>query len=180
MRFHRIFALAAILLWGAPVWAEEVKIPHDGLTLNADLTRASGKTLADGVVLIVHGTLAHNRMETIRNLSDVLVDRGLSTLAINLSLGLDDRHGMYDCKFAHRHRYLDSGREIGAWLNWLKTRGGAQRHPDGPLARRRAGRPVRRRYERGGENPPVAAPRDAAGTGHVERQGRRQDLRTPP
>ncbi|MBT5812219.1 MAG: alpha/beta hydrolase [Rhodospirillaceae bacterium] len=123
MRFHRICAIVAIMLWGAPLQAEEIKIPHDGVTLNAELTRAARRTLADGVVLIVHGTLSHNRMETIRNLSTVLVERGLTTLAINLSLGVNDRHGPYDCKIAHRHRYMDAVREIGAWLDWLQARG---------------------------------------------------------
>jgi len=103
--------------------AAEVKIKHGGLTLNARLTMADGKALKDGVVLMVHGTLAHNAMDTIQNLTDVLAERGLNTLAINLSLGIDDRHGMYDCAVAHRHKHLDALDEIGAWMGWLDSKG---------------------------------------------------------
>lgn len=103
--------------------AEEVRIKPEALTLNGQLDLASGKSLKDGVVLIVHGTLAHNAMDMLTNLRQVLNDRGLNTLAINLSLGIDDRHGMYDCKTPHRHRHLDALDEIGAWMDWLKGQG---------------------------------------------------------
>jgi pimeloyl-ACP methyl ester carboxylesterase len=103
--------------------AEEVTLPFRGLTLNANLELAPGKSLADGVVLVVHGGLAHNRMEFIVYLQSLLGQNGYSTLAINLSLGLDDRRGMYDCKRPHRHRNDDALDEIGAWLDWLKDKG---------------------------------------------------------
>lgn len=103
--------------------AEEVRIKPGDLTLNGQLDLASGKSLKDGVVLIVHGTLAHNAMDMLTNLRQVLNDRGLNTLAINLSLGIDDRHGMYDCKTPHRHRHLDALDEIGAWMDWLNGQG---------------------------------------------------------
>ena len=57
----------SILLSGSalfnPALAAEVTLPYKGLTLNADLTLAPGKTLADGVILITHGSLAHRDME---------------------------------------------------------------------------------------------------------------------
>lgn len=119
-----IVGIAAIVLMTTvtPLNAEEVRIKHAGLTLNGVLTIAEGKAPDAGVVMIVHGTLAHNTMDTISNLNDVLVERGLNTLAINLSLGIDDRHGMYDCQTLHRHRHLDALDEIDAWLAWLKKR----------------------------------------------------------
>jgi pimeloyl-ACP methyl ester carboxylesterase len=119
-------AAPAILLGfmlAMPAKADEVTLKHGGLTLNGELTLADGKTLTDGVVLMVHGTLAHNAMDTIRNLAEVLIERGFSTLAVNLSLGLDNRHGMYDCKTPHRHKHLDAVAEIGAWFAWLKEKG---------------------------------------------------------
>ncbi len=61
MRFHRICAIVAILLWAAPLQAEEIKIPHDGVTLNAELTRAARKTLADGDWPAAHAKLSHAR-----------------------------------------------------------------------------------------------------------------------
>lgn len=103
--------------------AEEVTLEHQGLTLNGNLEIADGKALKDGVALIVHGTLAHNKMEIIVALQDQLKERGLNTLAINLSLGLDNRHGMYDCAVTHRHKNSDSVIEMAAWIDWLKNKG---------------------------------------------------------
>jgi pimeloyl-ACP methyl ester carboxylesterase len=125
MRLFRPLALfiLAFLAMAQPAAAEEVRIKPGDLTLNAQLELASGKALKDGVVLIVHGTLAHNDMETLKTLRGVLNDRGLNTLAINLSLAIDDRHGMYDCKTPHRHRHLDALDEISAWMDWLKDQG---------------------------------------------------------
>jgi pimeloyl-ACP methyl ester carboxylesterase len=128
MRHCKLFvvALAAALLSWLPAKAEEVKLKQGGLTLNAELTLADGKALRDGIVLMVHGTLAHNAMDTIKNLADVLKERGISTLAVNLSLGLDDRHGMYDCKVPHRHKHLDAIGEIGHWVKWLQAKGAGE------------------------------------------------------
>ncbi|NQU56115.1 MAG: alpha/beta hydrolase [Rhodospirillales bacterium] len=125
--FLRIFHVLTVLtlLTGMPFSApaEEVTIPFKGLTLNANLQMAEGKTFTDGAILITHGTLAHNKMEFIAALQDLLVQRGFNTLAINLSLGLDNRHGMYDCALTHRHKHTDAIREIGAWVKWLHAQG---------------------------------------------------------
>ena len=76
MRFQVFFAFVGFVVAGwiiAPSSeAEEVKIKHAGLALNAELQLAEDKTLEDGAVLLVHGTLAHNGMDTIRNLTEVL------------------------------------------------------------------------------------------------------------
>jgi pimeloyl-ACP methyl ester carboxylesterase len=125
-RTSRLVTLILGLGLGLGSQAAEVKIPYGGLTLNANLELADGKTVADGAVLITHGTLAHNGMEIIQSLQGLLKDRGLSSLAINLSLGLSDRHGMYDCKVPHTHRHADAAAEIGAWVQWLRQQG-AQR-----------------------------------------------------
>jgi len=115
--------MAAFTFWGVAASAEEVKQPFNGLTLNANLDLAEGKTVADGVVLMTHGTLGHNGMEIIKTLQGLLKERGRSTLAITLSLGKDDRHGMYGCDGTHDHRHIDALDEIGAWLEWLKKKG---------------------------------------------------------
>jgi len=117
------FLIAVLVIAARPAAAEEVRLKHGGLTLNARLVVASEKTLADGVIVIVHGTLAHSGSGTIAGLASTLGERGLSTLAINLSLGIDDRQGMYDCGATHRHRHLDALDEIGAWLDWLRAKG---------------------------------------------------------
>ena len=118
--------------------ADEVTLRHKGLMLNASLDLAAGKQLTDGVMLITHGGLAHRDMEIITALQTLLKQKGYSTLAINLSLGIDARQGMYDCQVTHRHRNTDAAEEIGVWVDWLKkqkakrvtllghSRGGAQ------------------------------------------------------
>ena len=118
-----LLVAAAVLMPGRPAPAEEVKINHGGLTLNADLELAGGKTLSDGVVLMTHGLLAHKGMEIMMALKGLLAERGLNTLAINLSLDLDDRHGMVDCPTPHRHRDADAMGEIAAWVAWLNNKG---------------------------------------------------------
>jgi pimeloyl-ACP methyl ester carboxylesterase len=115
--------IAATAMAAGFAHAEEVKLPYRGLTLNADLELAPGKQPADGVILMTHAGLAHRGIETMVYLQKLLGERGYNTLAINLSLGLDDRHGMYDCKATHRHRWADAADEIGAWVQWLKGRG---------------------------------------------------------
>lgn len=106
-----------------PLRAEEVTIQHNGLTLNANLVLAEGKPVSDGVILLAHGLLQHNRMEIIRVLQGLFHERGYSTLAMTFSASLDNRRGPYDC--ATPHRYTTEGHvdEIGLWLAWLKGRG---------------------------------------------------------
>jgi pimeloyl-ACP methyl ester carboxylesterase len=106
-----------------PLKAEEVKIKHGDLTLNANLNLAPGMSLADGIVLMLHGTLAHKDMEFMRGLQDTLVERSISNLAFNLSLARDNRHGMLDCSGPHRHKDTNAVKEIGLWVDWLKTKG---------------------------------------------------------
>jgi len=123
LAFSHVVLASLLICLASTTRAEEIKINHDGLTLNALFSLGHDASPNDRVVLIVHGTLAHNGMETIANLSDTLNERGLNTLAINLSLGINDRHGMYDCAVPHRHKHLDALGEIDAWLGWLKTKG---------------------------------------------------------
>jgi len=103
--------------------AEDISLRSGGLELNGRLEVADGKSLTDGVILMVHGTLAHNAMETIQGLQDVLAEREINTLAITLSLGVSDRKGMYDCAKTHRHGHTDALDEIALWLDWLKAKG---------------------------------------------------------
>lgn len=118
---------ATMVLMGSPAVAgdEAVTAKHGGLTLNGRLVTADGKNLKDGVVLITHGTLAHNGMEVIKAVQAGLRERGVNSLAITLSLGLDARTDMYDCKVPHRHKHEDALDEIGVWLGWLKAKGAA-------------------------------------------------------
>src|SRR5262245_57576967 len=90
-------ALMALIVGVSAARAEEVRTRLRGTTLNGELTLTAGKQLEDGVTLIVHGSLAHDKMELIAALQKLMAARGVSTLAINLSLGINDRHGFFDC-----------------------------------------------------------------------------------
>lgn len=103
--------------------ANEVNIQHDGLIVNANLLMAEGKNYQDGVVLVMHGILGHNQMEIVETSQQALLDIGLSSLAINLSLGINNRHGFFDCDVDHRHIQGHALDEIQAWVEYLKSKG---------------------------------------------------------
>ncbi|MBK8453903.1 MAG: alpha/beta fold hydrolase [Thiofilum sp.] len=108
----------------APLFAQEVTVKQDHLTLRADLNLASDKKIQDGVVLLLHGTLAHNRVEIIKTVAELLNDKGFNTLSINLSYSLDQRPSqMLDCAIEHQHQHEDAMQEIGTWMRWLKEQG---------------------------------------------------------
>lgn len=112
-----------LFLFSFNLQAEEITLDHNGLEVSANL-EAVGENWAEGpVVLMTHGTLAHNRMEIMATLQELLRERGISSLAINLSLGLSNREGMYDCSVPHTHKHTDALDEIGLWLGWLKQQG---------------------------------------------------------
>jgi len=114
----------AVWLASGVAQATEVSLKNAaGLTLGANLQLADGKTVADGVVLLTHGTLAHNKLEVIVNLQKLLAERAISSLAPTLSLGLDRRTGMYPCAVPATHKHSGAMDEIGLWLGWLKDQG---------------------------------------------------------
>jgi pimeloyl-ACP methyl ester carboxylesterase len=120
MRLGAIAGTALLLAACGTALAEPVEIEAGGLTLEGELEQGDpGRP----TLLIVHGTLAHRGMELIRNLQSLLAERGLGSLAITLSLGLDGRTGMYDCAVPHRHHHGDAPAEIAAWLDWLAAEG---------------------------------------------------------
>ncbi len=120
---NHAFLACCIALTIASASAEEVLLPQKGLTLNAQLNLAPGMRLTDGAILIVHGGLSHRDTEIGTALQSQLNQKGYTTLAINLSLGIDGRHGTYDCQVTHRHRNGDAAAEIGAWVDWLQNQG---------------------------------------------------------
>lgn len=119
-----IAAATAAFLAVLPAKAEPVQLSYKDITLNGELTVPDRSSLSAGVVLITHGTLAHNGMETIVILRETLAERGIASLAINLGLGVDGRTGFYDCAAGvNRHRHDDALGEIDAWMGWLKGQG---------------------------------------------------------
>ncbi len=118
----RLLAIFLVLLLSS-VQAEETRISYDGTQLRANLEK-SDNWPEGPMVLITHGTLAHNRMEIINTLQELFTENGISSLAINLSLGLNNRpSSMYDCTTPHTHKHTDAIQEIGAWVQWLKHEG---------------------------------------------------------
>lgn len=117
-----ILILTTVLLLNLNAYAQDVSLQYKGLTLNANLEKTSNWSTGP-VVLMTHGTLAHNKMEIMSTLQNLLKDQGVSSLAINLSLGLDNRQGFYDCTVPHSHKHEDAVNEIGLWLNWLQQQG---------------------------------------------------------
>lgn len=104
--------------------ADEVTVKQGDIELRGDLTLADGKTAKDGVIMMLHGTLANNKMEIMQALADLLQEHGYNTLSINLSFGIDKRpSAMLDCAIEHHHKHEDAVAELDTWMNWLKGQG---------------------------------------------------------
>ncbi len=104
--------------------AEPVSHEYLGLTVVGNLELAANKTLKEhGAVVLVHDTLAHHTDATIVKLQTALVGKGLNSVAISLSLGMNQRKGAFDCSHEHDHRHGDASDEIVAWVEWLQRQG---------------------------------------------------------
>jgi len=138
MRKSLCLALSLLALVPGVASAEPVQIKPSLLRLNGNLELPAGKTATDGVVVILHGTLSWYGQETIAALQKNLKARGVGSLAITLSLGVDDRQRTRRCDVKHDYALAGAKREVGLWLEWLKgqnakfvdllgfSRGGAQ------------------------------------------------------
>lgn len=127
------FVAGSLVLGSATALAAEAKeikqtIEQNGanLSVRANLMMADGKTMQDDMVLLTHGTLTHMGRSTYAALQKNLAALGVSSLAINLSLGVDNRQGEYDCAVPHKHKHTDALQEIGVWLDWLQKQGANQ------------------------------------------------------
>lgn len=115
------FIAVALLFWGALLQAEEVTTQQGDITLRGELELAEGKSLKNGVVLMLHGSLAHNKMEIMQTLAELLHEKGYNTLRVNLGFGIDKRPSeMLDCAIEHHHQHADAVTELGTWMEWLK------------------------------------------------------------
>lgn len=74
-------------------------------------------------VLLVHDTLGAFTDPLISDLQAAMAERGVATLAINLSLGETGRMEPLSCNQRHTHRHEDAVEEIDAWLDWLLGQG---------------------------------------------------------
>jgi pimeloyl-ACP methyl ester carboxylesterase len=118
--------LSAVLLVTA-VRAEPVSYDYLGLGVVGNLEVAPGRSLKDdGAVLLVHDSLAHHNDMLMKRLQTSLAAKGVNSLAISLSLGLNQRKGPFDCGGEHDHRHGDAGDEIVAWAEWLQQKGASK------------------------------------------------------
>lgn len=95
----------------------------DGMTALADWVEAEDAEKGAPVVLLLHGTLADKDQELIDALQELLAERGISSLAPSLTLGIDRRSGPYDCAVPFRHTHEEAVDEMAAWAGWLKSEG---------------------------------------------------------
>jgi pimeloyl-ACP methyl ester carboxylesterase len=123
MNIQSTLLLSALLGCSFFAQAEEIKQTLNGQTVNANLVFADGKSYGSQVALLLHGTLTHNGRSNYIDLQNNLAKQGISTLSMNLSLGLTDRHGEYDCATPHTHMHTDALVETKFWLDWLKQQG---------------------------------------------------------
>ena len=117
------FTLAAAVFASSAVAAAEVGVVHRGIGLRAVYERAAAQPGGRPLVLLVHGTMSHYDMTTVRELRRALLERGYDVLAPNLSLGVDRREGPYDCSRPYTQRADEVLDEIGAWLDWAHAQG---------------------------------------------------------
>lgn len=114
---------AGLLLVALPAAAEPVQLKSGQIRLNGNLEVPAGKKVADGVALILHGTSSHDKQETIAALQENLKKRGIASLAITLSLGIDNREGPRACGLLHDYALAGTRREVAAWMAWLRAHG---------------------------------------------------------
>jgi len=122
-RLWQCFALCLIntLFLSLPALADPAQIKWAGLNLNGNLVAAEDKQKT--VFLIIHGTWAHGAMELPATLQSLLEDEGFASLAITLSLGVNDRRGFFDCQSPVVQGHGEAIEEIHAWYLFLREQG---------------------------------------------------------
>jgi pimeloyl-ACP methyl ester carboxylesterase len=121
-----LLTMLAFAVGAGKAAAEPVQLKPSLLRLNANLELPQDRRVSDGVALILHGTLSHDRQETIVALQENLKKLGIGSLAITLSLGIDDRRGPRDCSVLHDYALAGTQREVALWMAWLHAEGARQ------------------------------------------------------
>ena len=123
-----LVAVLTALLMAAAAPAAEVQARHDGLSLNGRLLLPEEGGLGPEVTLLIHDTLGSADDREVLTLQQALLTAGRGSLAITLSLAVNDRRGRFECARPHLHRHEDGPREIAAWVQWLRQRGARRVH----------------------------------------------------
>ena len=120
-----VSAVIGLALLPTPARAEPVQLLHEGLHLNGNLIETNAQTDPGQktIYLILHGTWAHLGMEIIQDMQALLEEQGASSLAISLSLGLDNRSGFLSCDQTIQAQHGNAMEELRAWRDWLVEQG---------------------------------------------------------
>ena len=75
------------------------------------------------IVLILHGTRGHKKLELIQTLSERFSDSNIDTLSMNLSYGITNRNDDFlPCDIIHDHLNSKSLSEIRLWFDFIKQK----------------------------------------------------------
>ena len=120
-RLLALALLAPLALLTPLALAEPVQTTRQQLTLNANYQVPTAAR--ERIFLIVHGTWAHNGMEIIVALQELLAERGVASLAPTLSLGQDNRQGFLACAPELTPNHAAALAEIDHWMGYLERQG---------------------------------------------------------
>ena len=118
-----IAAAATIVALAGGATAEPVQVMLGDTRLNGNLEMPAGRPLTEGIAIIVHDTMGFSGDPAIVALQKNLKVRGVATLAITLSLGIDDRRGPRPCAVPHAYREADVAAELERWVDWVAHHG---------------------------------------------------------
>lgn len=110
-----------LLLFSHLALAETVVLPMNQV-LNGEARYHAGKPNKPAVLLL-HGFLSTNQFATVKAMESAVQETGASTLAITLTLGINQRKESLRCSSLHTHTLQQDLDEIDRWVNWLKTKG---------------------------------------------------------
>lgn len=103
-----------------PAYAESVELTlPNKLVAKAEYRKGDADKPA---VLLLHGFLQTHEFPTIHRLTEGLASAGYSVLAPTLSLGVTHRKQSMACEAVNMHTMSDAAREIGLWVDWLKSK----------------------------------------------------------
>jgi len=105
------FLVIILFVWSTQAMAESVQVTFAGKVLNGNLMKMSSSRT---IFLIVHGTWAHSGMEIITSLQSLLAESGENSLAINMSLGIDN---LADAYKAQTELFRDNANVSEIWID---------------------------------------------------------------
>ena len=122
--FVVLFVLAANT-WHGTARAKEIVNLEVAAGIRANAAHW-GRGTARPAVVIVHGLYQTYSFPTVTRLAETLAEAGHSVLTPNLSLRVSDRRQSLACDAIHAHELGADSREIGVWVDWLRSRGHAE------------------------------------------------------